>query len=48
VSHQGSPGILEWVAVPSPGDLPDPGIKAGSPSLQEMEVKSNAVKNNIA
>ena len=23
--HQGSPWILEWVAYPSPGDLPDPG-----------------------
>ena len=21
--------ILEWVAIPSPGDLPDPGIKPG-------------------
>ena len=26
--------ILEWVAIPSPGDLPDPGIKPGSPTLQ--------------
>ena len=26
--------ILEWVAIPSPGDLPDPGIEPGSPSLQ--------------
>ena len=26
--------ILEWVAFPSPGDLPDPGIEPGSPSLQ--------------
>ena len=26
--------ILEWVAIPSPGDLPDPGIEAVSPSLQ--------------
>ena len=29
--------ILEWVAIslfPSPGDLPDPGIEAGSPVLQ--------------
>ena len=23
--------ILEWVAFPSPGDLPDPGIKSTSP-----------------
>ena len=26
--------ILEWVAFPSPGDLPDPGIEPGSPTLQ--------------
>ena len=26
--------ILEWVAMPSPGDLPDPGIKPRSPALQ--------------
>ena len=26
--------ILEWVAFPSPGDLPNPGIKPGSPALQ--------------
>ena len=26
--------ILEWVAIPSAGDLPDPGIKPGSPTLQ--------------
>ena len=25
---------LEWVALPSPGDLPDPGIEPGSPALQ--------------
>ena len=25
---------------PSPGDLPDPGIKPGSPALQEMQVQS--------
>ena len=34
LSHQGSPRILEWVACPSPGDLPDPGIKPRSPALQ--------------
>ena len=33
LSHQGSPRILEWVAIPSSGDLPNPGIKLGSPSL---------------
>ena len=26
-------GILEWVAVPFPGDLPDPGIEPTSPAL---------------
>jgi len=26
--------ILEWVVFPTPGDLPDPGIKPGSPALQ--------------
>ena len=26
--------ILDWVAIPSPRDLPDPEIKAGSPALQ--------------
>ena len=25
--------ILEWVAIPSPGHLPDSGIEAGSPAL---------------
>ena len=26
--------ILEWVAIPSPGDLPDPGIETASAALQ--------------
>ena len=26
--------ILEWLPFPSPGDLPDPGLKSGSPTLQ--------------
>ena len=26
--------ILEWVAIFSPGDLPNPGIEPGSPALQ--------------
>ena len=34
LSHQGSPRILERIAIPSPGDLPDPGMKPGSPALQ--------------
>ena len=36
LSHQGSSRILEWVlTIPSPGDLPNPGIKPGSPAWQE-------------
>ena len=27
--------ILEWVAFPSPGDLPDPGIKPVFPALAD-------------
>ena len=26
--------ILEWVAIPSPGDLRNPGIEPGFPALQ--------------
>ena len=26
--------ILEWVAIPSPAELPDPEIELGSPALQ--------------
>ena len=26
--------IIEWVVISSPGDLPDPGIKPGSPEQQ--------------
>ena len=34
LSHKGSPRILEWVAIPFPADLHDPGIRPGSPALQ--------------
>ena len=34
LSHKGSPRILQWVAIPSPADVPDPGIEPGSPALQ--------------
>ena len=34
LSHKGNPRILEWVAIPPPVDLPNPGIKLGSPALQ--------------
>ena len=32
--YKGSPRILEWVAIPFPANLPDPGIKARSPAWQ--------------
>ena len=32
--------ILEWVAIPSPEDLPDPGIELGSPTLQADSLPS--------
>ena len=34
LSPKGSPRILEWVACPFSGDLPDPGIEPVSPALQ--------------
>ena len=37
LSHKGCPRILEWVlkkTIPSPADLPNPGIEPGSPALQ--------------
>ena len=34
LSHKWSPRILEWVAIPSPVDLPNPGIKSWSPAMQ--------------
>ena len=30
--HQGSPRILEWVPIPSPGDLPNLGVEHGPPA----------------
>ena len=32
--------IREWVAIPSPGDLPDPGIEPKSPALQADSLPS--------
>ena len=43
--------ILEWVAFPSPADLPNPGIESGSPALQadslptEFSEKPNILYN---
>ena len=33
-------GILEWVAIPSPGDLPYPGLEPRSPALQADSLPS--------
>ena len=40
--------ILEWVAFPSPGDLPNPGIKPRSPALQvdSLPTESQGKPNN--
>ena len=32
--------MLEWVAFPSPGDLPDPGAEPGSLAFQEDSLPS--------
>ena len=32
--------ILEWIAISSPGDLPDPGIEPGSPAFQTDALRS--------
>ena len=32
--------ILEWVAIPSPRELPDPGMELGSPALQADSLSS--------
>ena len=32
--------ILAWVAFPSPGDLPDPGIESGSPTFEADSLPS--------
>ena len=32
--------ILEWVAIPSPGYLPDTGMESGSPTLQADSLPS--------
>ena len=32
--------ILEWVAISFPGDLPNPGIKPGSPAMQADSLSS--------
>ena len=34
--------ILEWVALPPPGDIPNPGIEHGSPALQADALSSES------
>ena len=49
LSHKERPRMLEWVAYPFSGNLPDPGIELGSPALQvdslptELSGKPNSV-----
>ena len=38
--------ILEWVAFPSPGDLPDPGIEPRSPALQADSLPTEEPENS--
>ena len=40
-------GILEWVAIPFSKDLPDPGIKPGSPVLQANSLLSEPIGNTL-
>ena len=40
--------ILQWVAIPSPGDLPNPGTEPRSPSLQADFFTSWATREAIA
>ena len=39
-SLPGSSVILEWVAMPSPGDLPDPGIEPETPETPALQADS--------
>ena len=34
LNEEESPRVVEWIAIPSSGDLPNPGIELGSPELQ--------------
>ena len=35
---------LEWVTLPSAGDLPDPGIKPGPPALQVDSLTNKVIR----
>ena len=39
--------VLEWVAITSPGDLPDLGVEPGSPTLQTDTLLSEPLKASI-
>ena len=45
--HQGSPGILEWVAHPFSRQLPNPGIEQGSPALQLYSLPAELCRKPI-
>jgi hypothetical protein len=40
--------ILAWAANPSPGDLPDPGMKSESPALQADSLPSEPSESHMA
>ena len=40
VHGMGGATVLEWVPIPSPGNLPNPGIELGSPVLQAYSLPS--------
>ena len=40
--------ILEWVALSSPGNLPDPGIEPGSPALEADALTSEPPEVEVA
>ena len=39
--------ILEWVAISFPGDIPDPGIKPGSPTLPADSLQSELLEAQV-
>ena len=39
--------VLEWVAISSPGNLPNPGIKPGSPTLQADALPSEPISIQV-
>ena len=55
LSHKGSPRILEWEAqeywsgqpIPSPADLPDPGIESGSPALKVDSLPTELLETDL-